>query len=124
VLTFDGGDFSEFASKLSLGAGVYEQRLKPDEQFEDALLIQARLWRKMLFKLPGNHEQRASVLGIDLARWIATWLGIPYFPDFCFCTIRFAGNNFRILAPWYGSLHDGRRTTHGGAQDDAVGESL
>lgn len=119
LLTFDGGDFSEFASKLSVGSGVYEQRLKPDQQFEDALLIQARLWRKMLFKLPGNHELRATVLGIDLARWIATWLGIPYFPDFCFCTIRFAGNNFRILAH-----HGTGASTTAGAQRMAARKML
>lgn len=119
LLTFDGGDFSEFASKLSVGSGVYEQRLKPDEQFEDALLIQAKLWRKMLFKLPGNHELRASVLGIDLARWVATWLGIAYFPDFCFCTIRFAGNNFRILAH-----HGTGASTTAGAQRMAARKML
>jgi hypothetical protein len=119
LLTFDGGDFSEFASKLSVGAGVYEQRLQPDKQFEDALLIQAKLWRKMLFKLPGNHERRASILGLDLAMWIATWLGIPYFPDFCFCTIRFAGNNFRILGH-----HGTGASTTAGAQRMAARKML
>jgi hypothetical protein len=119
LLTFDGGDFSEFASKLSVASGVYEQALQPDRQFEDALLIQAKLWRKMLFKLPGNHELRAKVLGLDIARHIATWLGIPYFPDFCFCTIRFAGNNFRILAH-----HGTGASTTAGAQRMAARKML
>lgn len=98
VLTFDGGDLIENANKLSVGSGVYEQDYTPDNQIVLAVQQCAKLWHKMLFKLPGNHEARTRLMGVDVARWVATLLEIPYFPDFCFLTLRFAGNNFRILA--------------------------
>lgn len=98
VLTFDGGDFIENASKLSVGTGVYEQDGKADEQTAHAAEIWASLWHKMLFKLPGNHEARTQIMGVDIAAFLAAIVGVPYFPDFCFCTIRFRGNNFHLLA--------------------------
>lgn len=98
TLTFDGGDFIENASKLSVGAGVYEQDYDPNSQMAKAVRLFAGLWSKLLFKLPGNHEARSSIIGLDIAAWIAAMVGVPYFPDFCFCTIRYAGNNFRLLA--------------------------
>lgn len=98
ALTFDGGDFIENATKLSVGEGVYDQRLKPYAQLKSAVIILARLWKKLLFKLPGNHEDRTRIAGMDAGSWLASIMEVPYFPDFCFCTIRFAGNNFRLLA--------------------------
>jgi hypothetical protein len=53
----------------------------------------------MLFAIPGNHEARTmNSAGFDIARQFATDLQIPYFSDYCFCTIRWRGNNFRICA--------------------------
>ncbi len=98
VLSFDGGDLIENASKLSIGSGVYEQDYDPDNQIVQIVRRCAEIRYKLLFKLPGNHELRTKIQGIDVARWIATLLELPYFVDFCFLTVRFAGNNFRILA--------------------------
>lgn len=115
VLTFDGGDFIENASKLSVGTGVYEQEDKADEQAAAAAEVWASLWHKMLFKLPGNHENRTKVLGVDVSAWLCALAEIPYFPDFCFCTIRFRGNNFRLLAH-----HGTGAATTAGAQRNAA----
>lgn len=98
VLSFDGGDLIENASKLSVGSGVYEQDYSPHNQLVIAIKKLAHLRHKMLFKLPGNHEDRTLITGVDIGAWLAWLLDIPYFPDFCFCTVKFAGNNFRILA--------------------------
>ncbi len=99
LLTFDGGDLIENANKFSVGSGVYEQDFTPDNQIVGALSVTTRLWHKMLFKLPGNHEHRTMKdMGIDIGRWIAVMEEVPYFGDFCFCTIRFRGNNFRLAA--------------------------
>ena len=98
VLSFDGGDLIENANKNSVGAGVYEQDFNPDNQLVQALIKLAQLRHKMMFKLPGNHEARTSLAGIDVSRWMSFMADIEYFPDFCFCTIKYAGNNFRILA--------------------------
>lgn len=111
VLTFDGGDFIENASKLSVGSGVYEQKIHHDAQSVRALEVWASLAHKTIFKLPGNHEARTHVLGIDTAAWLAALVEVPYFPDFCFCTIRFRGNNFRLAA-----YHGTGASTTAGAQ--------
>lgn len=97
VLTFNGGDLIENASKLSIGSGVYQQ-IKPQHQFVRALLQCAGLAHKMLFALPGNHEDRTDILGFSVAAWMAALLEVPYFSDYCMCTIKWRGNNFRLLA--------------------------
>jgi hypothetical protein len=98
VLTWDGGDMIENASKLSIGAGVYEQDFDPQNQLVQAAKQLAGLHHKMLFKLPGNHEDRTLIMGVDVGQWLAWLLDIPYFADYAFITIKFAGNNFRLLA--------------------------
>lgn len=82
VLTFNGGDLIENASKLSVGNGVYQQ-LKPQHQLVRALLQLAGVAHKMLFALPGNHEDRTEILGFSVAAWMAALLQVPYFPDYC-----------------------------------------
>lgn len=98
VLTWNGGDLIENASKLSVGAGVYDQDLQPEKQVITAALKLSTIAHKMLFALPGNHEDRTDVLGVSVASWMSALLETPYFPDYCFCTIKWRGNNFRILA--------------------------
>lgn len=98
VLTWNGGDMIENASKLSVGSGVYEQDYTPGNQLVRAMQQLADVQNKMLFALPGNHEARSAILGLDVARWMAMMLEVPYFSDYCFCTVRWRGNNFRILA--------------------------
>lgn len=99
VLTANGGDLFENSSKFSVGGGVYEQTMTPQQQMVAATSQLASIAHKMLFALPGNHEDRTeSAIGIDSAFWVAAALGVPYFPDYCFLTLRWRGNNFRILA--------------------------
>lgn len=98
VLTWDGGDLIENASKLSIGSGVYQQDAAPQEQMLRALQQLAPIAHKMLFKIPGNHEDRTNILGISVAEFIAAGLGLPCFPDYVFLTIQWRGNRFRILA--------------------------
>ena len=98
VLTWNGGDLIENASKLSVGSGVYEQDLQPQNQMVKALLQLADIAHKMLFSLPGNHEDRTDLMGFSVASWMATMLQVPYFPDYAFTTICWRGNRFRILA--------------------------
>jgi hypothetical protein len=119
TLTFDGGDFIENANKLSVGNGVYEQEKKLDEQAASAAEIWASLAHKTIFKLPGNHEARTTILGMDVAAWLAALVEVPYFPDFCFCTIRFRGNKFRLLAH-----HGSGAATTAGAQRMAARKDL
>jgi hypothetical protein len=98
VLTWNGGDMVEQATKLSVGAGVYEQDFSPQNQLVRALLQLSSIRHKMLFAIPGNHEDRQNLVGLDVGQWMAWILDIHYFSDYCFVVIRWRGNNFRILA--------------------------
>ena len=98
VLTWNGGDMIENSSKLSVGTGVYEQAVPPDVQVVRAIKRLSHIAHKMMFSLPGNHEDRTEIAGVSCASWMAAFLGVPYFPDYCFCTVKWRGNNFRILA--------------------------
>ena len=119
VLTWNGGDMIENASKMSVGSGVYEQDFDPNNQMVKAILSLASIRHKMMFALPGNHEDRTNLAGVDLGFWMAQMLRVGYFPDFCFTTIRWRGNNFRILAH-----HGSGGATTAGAQRMAARKSL
>jgi hypothetical protein len=97
VLCFNGGDLVENAV---LGSpGIFSQKFFSQEQHDGSVELVAPFQHKLLFGIPGNHEYRTlKVTGYDLARQFATDLQIPYFPDYCFCTIKWRGNNFRICA--------------------------
>lgn len=98
VITFGGGDLIENASKMSVGASVFGQTKNPHQQVSTALKKLSLIQHKIMFTLPGNHEDRMDIMGENMASWLATMLGVPYFADYCFCSIRWRGNNFRILA--------------------------
>lgn len=98
AITWNGGDLVDNSSKLSVGSGVYENELTPQNQLVAATLKGARLAHKMLFSLPGNHEDRTDQMGFAISSWMSMMLEVPYFPDYCFCTISWRGNKFRILA--------------------------
>lgn len=119
VLSFNGGDLIENASKVSVGEGVYQQTETPDEQIRSALSAVMPIKHKVLFSLPGNHEARTNLMGVDIASWIASTLGTPYFKDYCFCTIRWRGNNFRLLAH-----HGSGAATTAGAQRMAARKAI
>lgn len=119
VLTWNGGDLIENASKMSVGTGVYEQTLTPQKQLEEAKKVIASITDKILFSLPGNHEDRSGQLGIDISKWLADSHQVPYFPDYCFCTIKWRGNNFRILAH-----HGSGGATTAGAQRMAARKAI
>lgn len=97
LLTFNGGDLIENAVIGS--PGIFGQTCPPGEQFEAAQKLLKPIVRKMLFAIPGNHEDRTRrVAGFDIARALADHLGVLYYPDYCFCTIRWRGQHFRIAA--------------------------
>ncbi len=120
VLTWNGGDVVENANKYSPGASVTTQKIQPQEQLYEAARILAPIQHKMLFAIPGNHEDRTfAAAGIDSAKFLAENLQLPYFPDYCFCTIKWRGNNFRIMAH-----HGSGASSTPGAQRNAARKDL
>jgi hypothetical protein len=101
VLTFNGGDLIENASKESVGAGVYEQDKTPQEQIDYAKGLMRPIAKagKMICSLLGNHENRSKVhAGLDVAKWMADDFQVPYFPDYAFVTIKWRKHRFRMVA--------------------------
>jgi hypothetical protein len=97
VYTWDGGDTIE--NKTPNEGHMGHDPMSPEEQVMLATRKEGLVRHKMFFKLPGNHEDRTSKQSwISSARMIANNLKVPFFPDYCFCTIKWRGNNFRLIA--------------------------
>ena len=97
VLSWNGGDF--FENVVEGSPGQWSQTEIPDEQFKHSVEILTPMRDKLLFAIPGNHEARTfRRAGVDLARMLAERVGIDYFPDYCFCTIKWRSLKFRICA--------------------------
>lgn len=93
-----GGDIMENATKLSVGTGVYHQDYNPQNQMALSLQKFADVRHKLLFSIPGNHEDRTGILGIDPVYWVAQILGIEYSPDYMFARFKWRGQYIDLLA--------------------------
>ena len=97
VLTWNGGDMFENITPAEAKMG--HTAISPEEQLYEATRQLAPIRHKMLFSLPGNHEDRTSKSsGMSSAARLADYLNLPYFSDYCFCLVKWRGNNFRLLA--------------------------
>ena len=73
------GDLLENSSKDSVGAGVYEQIMNPDEQKYRIVDMLEPYKHLILGLLTGNHEERTfKTSGHDPSRSMAKMLGVPY----------------------------------------------
>lgn len=97
ALGWNGGDF--FENVVEGSPGIYSQDRAPQIQFKDSVDLLTPMRDKLLFAIPGNHEARTMrVSGFDIAAALADKVGMEYFPDYCFCTIRWRGMKFRVCA--------------------------
>ena len=120
VLSFDGGDLFDNATPGKIAKGRVQNRITPEEQLLEAFELVAPIQHKMMFKLPGNHEDYTMKgAGMDSAARIADNLWLPYFPDYCFCTILWRGNKFRLMAH-----HGTGASTTPGAQRNAARKDM
>lgn len=118
VFTWNGGD--AFENKTPHEGHMGQDPMSPEEQLLEVTRKFARVQHKMLFSLPGNHEDRTfKQSGMSGSKRLADNLKVPYFADYCFCTIKWRGNNFRLLAH-HGS--GGAQTA--GAQRNAARKEL
>lgn len=104
VYTFGGGDLLENA--LDDGRGMtYDNDKNPTTQLQDMISLLAPIAHKMLFMIPGNHEQRTyQKAGIDPTKVIADKLKIPYFDCPVYASLHGAGKKWSIYAK-HGSGH-------------------
>jgi len=97
VYTWNGGD--AFENKTPHEGHMGADRTSPEEQLLDATKAFSVVQHKMLFSIPGNHEDRTfKQAGMAGGKRLAENLKVPYFGDYVFCTVKWRGNNFRILA--------------------------
>lgn len=95
VFTWDGGDVTENITDSKMG----HTPLSNEEQVYLATKKLAVVQHKLWFKLAGNHEDRTyKHTNTSSSRRIADNLKTPHFSGYCFCTIKWRGNNFRLLA--------------------------
>jgi len=75
------GDMIEMATRYSVGAGVYEQKLTPQDQMEQIIDFMRPIAESglLLGMHTGNHEQRAwQTTGINVMDWICRELKTSY----------------------------------------------
>lgn len=114
VLSWNGGDM--FENVIDGSPGMFSQRIHPGEQFDAAVEKIAPIQHKMMFAIPGNHEARTfNKCGFDIAKHLADDADLPYFSDYCLCTLKWRGMNFRLVAH-HGS---GAAATPGGQRNAA-----
>ncbi|MGH7745908.1 MAG: hypothetical protein ACREQ5_14175, partial [Candidatus Dormibacteria bacterium] len=94
VVSFLGGDMIENITNQKMG----HTELSNEEQIERATELLAPMQHKIAFSLPGNHEARTyAATHTSTGKRLADNLQVPYFNDYCFCTFKWRGNNFRLL---------------------------
>jgi predicted phosphodiesterase len=98
------GDLIENNNKRSVGAGVYEQTMNPDDQVDEVISMLLPYKDQIVGCLTGNHEERLfKDSGLDPSRLIAKVLGCPY--------LRYAG----FLRAYVNGIPYTIYATHGGS---------
>jgi hypothetical protein len=116
VLSWLGGDMVENITNEKMG----HTHLSNEEQLDRAVELLAPAQHKFLFTLPGNHEARTyQKTHTSMGKRLADNLQLQYFNDYCFCTIKWRGNNFRIL-----THHGAGGGTTAGAQRNSARKEL
>jgi UDP-2,3-diacylglucosamine pyrophosphatase LpxH len=90
---FLNGDLCEAVTKLSKG-DVYTQKLTPQQQRDDVIIMLDPIKDKILGVTTGNHEQRIyNETGVDLTKDIAEALNVPYRAEGMLYKLAFGGGN-------------------------------
>ncbi len=95
------GDIMECGTKGSVGGGVYEQTMSPQDQFDTVTEIMRPLADAglLLGLLRGNHEQRISNDGsIDLIKMMCGILRVPFLHGACWNLFKVGKQNYTCYA--------------------------
>ena len=87
------GDMVESAIRTSKGE-IYQQAVSPDDQMRQVTDWLMPIKDKVLGMTTGNHEMRiADLTGVDISRYIAEKLEVPYRPEGMLFKSSFGGGN-------------------------------
>ena len=116
VFTWNGGDATENITDRKMGHTPTDN----ETQIQNVTKKFAAVQHKMLFSIPGNHEARTyKESQTSTGARIAENLQVPYFGDYVLATLRWRGNNFRLLAH-----HGAGGGTTSGAQRNSARKEL
>ena len=116
VYSWLGGDMVENITNEKMG----HTHLSNEEQLDRAVELLSVAQHKLMFTLPGNHEARTyQKTHTSMGKRLVDNLQLQYFNDYCFCTIKWRGNNFRIL-----THHGAGGGTTAGAQRNSARKEL
>jgi len=100
AVVWDLGDPIELATRHSVGAGVYEQTISPDEQIDKLLDFYEPIVDRglLLGMVDSNHAFRAyKEVGINITKQVARTLGVPYFGHSGFLLLRVGDITYKIF---------------------------
>ena len=105
IYVFLMGDLIDFATRYSVGAGVYEQSLNPQKQMEFVVELLSPLAKSNLILgfIEGNHENRCfKETGINIAKIMAKQLDVPFLGMACW-NIFYVGKQSYTVYSLHGS---------------------
>ena len=95
AFSWNGGDAIENITDKKMGHTPTDNETQIINVTKEFAVVQ----HKLLFSIPGNHEARTyKESQTSTGKRIADNLQVPYFGDYVFCTLKWRGNNFRLLA--------------------------
>jgi hypothetical protein len=99
AFTFINGDLLENALRDSVAGAIYESKKMPKTQLKEMIEILAPIAHKILWAIPGNHEDRSRKhVGFDPLEWICDVLNIPFFNDAINATIWWGDHRWEFYA--------------------------
>lgn len=97
------GDLIEFNQKYSNTAGVYEQKLNPNDQITHIIKKLTPIKKQILFSHNGNHEHRSEKhCGVQIGSLIASSLGVPFVKNMAMTDIKVNSVSYRLFT-WHGA---------------------
>jgi hypothetical protein len=95
------GDYLEVGTRYSVGSGVYEQRLNPQEQLDEVVSwLRPLAERGLIIGLhEGNHENRATKeVGFNSVSVMCDILRVPYLGYSCYGYIMVGGKSYTMYS--------------------------
>jgi len=98
VFVFINGDLFENAhGDSNRGVSMYEQDVRPRTQVEEVLALIAPIAHKILWAIPGNHEDRSRTRDHDPLEYVCRLLGIPYSYEPVYADLLWKGHVFSFF---------------------------
>jgi hypothetical protein len=95
VFCFISGDlFENSHGDSNKGISMYEQVVRPKSQVEEMIEILSPIAHKILWAIPGNHEDRSRTRDYDPLEYLCKELEIPYSYEPIFVDLLWKGNVF------------------------------